>query len=131
MLAARYILNSNRQPRVSFVGKGAGGAVTAPRISVDVVCAGARPASAPTSSRSPEVLMPLSYIMMVMRFRTIFFVFVCGAALAAPPEWVKRSNEHARVLLEVDAKFGPEGAGRIGVEGVDEAISDLSPGVNE
>ncbi len=70
--------------------------------------------------------------MVGMRFRTIFFVvFVCGAALAAPPEWVKRSNEYARVLLEVDAKFGPEGAGRIGVEGVDEAITDLSPGVNE
>jgi len=67
-----------------------------------------------------------------MRFRTIFFVvFVCATALAAPPEWVKRSNEYARVLLEVDAKFGPEGAGRTGVEGVDEAITDLSPGVNE
>ena len=53
------------------------------------------------------------------------------ALLAAPPEWVERSNNHARVLLEVDAKFGPEGAGRLGVEGVDEKITDLSAGANE
>jgi hypothetical protein len=56
----------------------------------------------------------------------------CGcAAAAATPEWVSRSNEHARVLLELDARFSPEGAGRLGVEGVDEKIADLGPGVTQ
>ncbi len=53
------------------------------------------------------------------------------AALAATPEWVARSNEHARILLETDARISPEGAGRLGVEGVDDKITDLSPGAIE
>lgn len=44
------------------------------------------------------------------------------------PAWVARSNEHAQVLLAVMAKLSPEGAGQLGVEGYDEAITDLSPG---
>ena len=47
------------------------------------------------------------------------------------PEWVKRSNEHAQVLLKAMAGFSPETATYIGVEGVDEDIVDLKPHLYE
>jgi hypothetical protein len=50
---------------------------------------------------------------------------------AAEEDWVAKSNEHAQVVLEVLAKFSPEGAASIGVEGLDEEISDLGEGIYE
>ncbi len=44
---------------------------------------------------------------------------------------LERSNENAKVLLEVMARFSPEGAGRQGVPGLDEEILDLKPGRSE
>ncbi len=40
-------------------------------------------------------------------------------------DWVARSNENAKVLLEVQAKYGPEGAARIGIDGLDEEVFQL------
>lgn len=54
-----------------------------------------------------------------------------GAVTPASPAWVERSNQNAQVLLSVMAKFGPEGAGQLGVEGLDEEIVDLKPGLLE
>lgn len=45
---------------------------------------------------------------------------------AGAPAWVARSNQNAQVLLNVLARFGPEGASFFGVEGFDEQTSDLS-----
>jgi hypothetical protein len=45
--------------------------------------------------------------------------------------WVDRSNENAQVLLKVFAGFYPETAGQLGVEGLDEKITDLNPGFVE
>ncbi len=53
------------------------------------------------------------------------------AALAEDASWVEKSNEHAQVVLEVLSKFSPEGAGSIGVDGLDEQVSDLGPGIYE
>ncbi|AGY60689.1 DUF885 domain-containing protein [Gloeobacter kilaueensis] len=50
---------------------------------------------------------------------------------APTPAWVQRSNEDARVLLAVLARFDPEESAAFGVEGIDERISDLSSGVDE
>lgn len=50
---------------------------------------------------------------------------------AAPAPWVARSNEHARVALEGIARFGPEGAASLGLEGYDEQILDLKPNLTE
>jgi hypothetical protein len=47
------------------------------------------------------------------------------------PDWIKRSNENAQVLLEVLARSAPELAARFGVDGLDEEISDYSPGFVE
>ncbi|HEX8143412.1 MAG TPA: DUF885 domain-containing protein [Pyrinomonadaceae bacterium] len=58
---------------------------------------------------------------------------VAGSATptAALPAWVVRSNENTQVLLNVLARFGPEGAAQLGVNGYDEQIIDLKPRVNE
>jgi hypothetical protein len=53
------------------------------------------------------------------------------AALADDADWVEQSNEHSQVVLEVLSKFSPEGAGSIGVDGLDEKVTDLGPGIYE
>ena len=40
--------------------------------------------------------------------------------------WVTKSNATAKLLLELDARYFPESASRVGVDGFDEEISDLS-----
>jgi hypothetical protein len=57
--------------------------------------------------------------------------FFALPAAAAEEDWVAKSNENAQVVLEVLAKFSPEGAASIGVEGLDEEISDLGEGIYE
>ncbi|MDB5749231.1 MAG: hypothetical protein JWP72_4079 [Massilia sp.] len=47
-------------------------------------------------------------------------------ATAAEPAWVTKSNTNAKVLLNVLAKYSPESASNLGVEGYDEQIMDLS-----
>lgn len=54
-----------------------------------------------------------------------------ATAGAEEPGWVEKSNEHAQVVLEVLAKFSPEGAGSLGIDGLDEQVSDLGPGIYE
>ncbi len=60
--------------------------------------------------------------------------FLCLAgtgAVAADTSWVDKSNEHAQVVLAAFAELAPEGAGNMGVDGLDEEISDLSPGFQD
>ena len=54
-----------------------------------------------------------------------------SAAAKTPPAWIQRSNENAEILLNVFGEFNPEFAGQIGVEGLDEQIIDLQPGLVE
>ena len=53
------------------------------------------------------------------------------AASQEPAAWIERSNSHAQVLLEVLARFAPEGAGQLGVDGLDEEIFQLPPDINQ
>jgi Bacterial protein of unknown function (DUF885) len=64
--------------------------------------------------------------------------FVLGAAVAqgaapasSPSPWIARSDANARLILETFARFGPEGAGQLGLEGYDEQVVDLAPGIFE
>jgi hypothetical protein len=41
---------------------------------------------------------------------------------------VAQSNQNAQVLIQGIARFSPEGAGKLGVDGLDEQIMDLKPG---
>src|SRR5712692_2903407 len=67
--------------------------------------------------------------------RSVFFasIVVIGLtpALADSPAWVAKSNQNARVLLEIIARYSPESAGRYGVNGLDDRIVDLSPKSDE
>jgi uncharacterized protein (DUF885 family) len=57
--------------------------------------------------------------------------FVVFPVWATEPDWVAESNRHAQVLLEILAKYSPESAASLGVEGFDERIFDLKPGYAE
>ncbi|HYO81749.1 MAG TPA: DUF885 domain-containing protein [Bryobacteraceae bacterium] len=63
----------------------------------------------------------------MMRFALAGALLAQLAAGAAPPAWVSRSNEHAKVALATIAEFSPESAGGLGLEGHDERIFDLRP----
>ena len=54
-----------------------------------------------------------------------------AAVVATPAPWIARSDANARLVLEAFARFGPEGAGRVGLEGYDEQVRDLGPSVFE
>lgn len=66
-----------------------------------------------------------------MRYLGLIVVWVWTCSGFAGDDWTKRSDENARVLLDIMAKYSPESAGQIGIEGLDEMIVDLKPGVNE
>ena len=50
-----------------------------------------------------------------------------GATSANGIDWVEKSNTHAQIVLEAVAKFNPESAAAVGVDGLDEEIRDLKP----
>lgn len=58
-------------------------------------------------------------------------IILSGTAVAEDAAWVEKSNEHAQVVLEVMSKFAPEGAGSLGIDGLDEKVTDLGPGIYE
>lgn len=68
----------------------------------------------PTSSRTLSVL--IGAIALALSF----------PLAAAEPAWVTKSNGNAKLLLTVNAKYAPEGASSLGVDGFDEQITDLS-----
>lgn len=45
---------------------------------------------------------------------------------ATEPAWVAKSNENAKLLLNLQAKYSPESASILGVDGYDEQITDMS-----
>ena len=76
---------------------------------------------------------------MKLHNRLLALVFVIAApasGLAADvpdgaASWVEESNRNATVLLEVLARYSPESAGSLGVEGADTEVADLKPGYVE
>lgn len=70
----------------------------------------------------------------------LFTLILAGLARSEPPAkpappvvagWVKKSNQNARLLVELMARLQPEDASQFGVEGFDDQIMDLSPGFVE
>ena len=67
-----------------------------------------------------------------MKYRSISLLWagcLCwflSSAAGAEPAWVSRSNTNAQTLLQIMAKYGPEGASQLGVDGFDDQITDLS-----
>jgi len=52
-------------------------------------------------------------------------------ARAADSSWIDASNRNAQVLLEIAARYNPEGASSLGVDGHDSEVFDLKPGSSE
>ncbi|MFL5428222.1 MAG: DUF885 domain-containing protein [Myxococcales bacterium] len=70
------------------------------------------------------------------RFLVLAALLSCSHAAAPPSEpprsdIIERSNANAQVLLAVQAKFFPEQASRAGIAGLDDRITDLTPGHEE
>jgi uncharacterized protein (DUF885 family) len=61
----------------------------------------------------------------------IVLCLLAATTHAADMGWVEKSNEHAQVVLAALAELAPEGAGNLGVDGLDENISDLSTGFQD
>jgi hypothetical protein len=58
-----------------------------------------------------------------MRLAVASLFLIIGPISAQQPRWVAKSNENARLLLNIEARYAPEGAGSLGVTGLDEQIS--------
>ncbi|MGI8958776.1 MAG: DUF885 family protein, partial [Bryobacteraceae bacterium] len=58
-----------------------------------------------------------------MRLAVLSLFLIIGLAFAQQPAFVAKSNANAQILLNVEARFGPEGASSLGVTGLDEQIS--------
>jgi uncharacterized protein DUF885 len=54
-----------------------------------------------------------------------------AGASASAETWVEQSDRNTQILLDVLARQSPEGAGQLGVPGLDEEIFDLKPGFVE
>ncbi|MFL5433571.1 MAG: DUF885 domain-containing protein [Myxococcales bacterium] len=72
----------------------------------------------------------------MVRFVVFAALLSCSHAAAPPGEarrsdLIERSNANAQVLLAVQAKFFPEQASRAGIAGLDDRITDLTPGHEE
>jgi len=67
----------------------------------------------------------------VITFSLIAIFSIAISFSAQAMTWVEESNVNAEFVLDVLAKLSPEGAGQLGVDGLDEDISDLGPGINE
>jgi len=57
---------------------------------------------------------------------TLAFASLSGTAAAVEPGWVGKSNDNAKLLLNLMAKYSPESASSLGVDGYDEQITDMS-----
>jgi len=79
-----------------------------------------------------------------LRVAAAALLFACSHAAPAPApsaaparaaasgrDWIARSNQNAQILLDVQAEYAPEFAARTGVGGIDERISDFTPGHRE
>ncbi len=61
----------------------------------------------------------------------VAFTFAVPASAATEDNWVARSNAHTQLVLEFLAKYNPEGAASLGVDGLDEKIFDLGEDIHQ
>ncbi len=61
----------------------------------------------------------------------VLAAFVPFGVSAAEPAWITQSNQFTQLLMEVNARYAPEGMADAGLEQYDPAILDLKPGNEE
>ena len=72
-------------------------------------------------------LLPLVFLLAFLPASNARMRAGADQAAADSRAWIETSNKHAQVLLDVRARFGPEGAGQIGVAGLDREVTSLTP----
>jgi hypothetical protein len=87
----------------------------------------------PASSLSPQenLEMPLRHTTVPWILFIISVVLTPAARAGKEDPWVERSNANARVLLETLARFAPETAGQLGVDGLDDQITQIPQDIDE
>src|SRR5262249_37411115 len=103
-------------------------------------CSRCRPAPASKcrrpASNSSEETHPMPILRRTFALALVLTPFLSHAQAAPSAEknaakdtgnkaWIARSDENAQILLKTAAKYQPEGAGRQGVSGLDEQISQF------
>jgi len=76
-------------------------------------------------TRLLAALDPVMISPRLLALATLMMVASLTAHSTEPP-WVARSNDNAKLLLQISAKYSPESASQLGVDGYDEAISDYT-----
>lgn len=62
----------------------------------------------------------------MVRYLPLILCLMAATSLAQnPPAWVAKSNRNAQLLIDINAKYGPEGATSDGVKGLDDRISSF------
>ena len=61
------------------------------------------------------------------RWLVIAVALVALSVQAADADWIAASNRNSQILLDVTARYAPEYATLLGVEGYDDDVSDLKP----
>jgi hypothetical protein len=61
-----------------------------------------------------------------MRLICLFSLLSITAFAQSPPAWVAKSNRNTQLLIDIDAKYSPEGAAAEGVKGLDDQILSLA-----
>lgn len=61
------------------------------------------------------------------RWLVLVGALVATSVFAAEADWIAESNRHAQILLDVSARYAPESAASLGVEGYDAQVFDLKP----
>jgi hypothetical protein len=87
--------------------------------------------AAMASSRQPRRIAALALAAVVGASSASLLAQAPAAPAAtrpALPAWVVKSNELAKIWLEAQARLSPEGAGQSGLDGYDEAITDVTAG---
>ena len=64
---------------------------------------------------------------LMLAVATALSVTTVAAAATQSPAWVTESNQDSQILLKTFADFAPEQAGQLGVDGLDEQATDLTP----
>jgi hypothetical protein len=63
---------------------------------------------------------------MVTTRAAIAVLLTAGASAQTPPAWVGKSNGNAQLLIDLGAKYSPEGASSQGVRGLDDQVSAIT-----
>src|ERR1700680_1677861 len=62
---------------------------------------------------------------------SLFLLFEASTFAQNQPDWAKKSNENAQLLLNLTARYSPEGAASEGVAGLDDKITILTPDLQQ